>query len=122
MSATAEWARCRPWIKAALDKGLGFETIEDVERLIRDCVYQFWPGKRAAAITQIVPYARAKVLIVRTGGGDLAELIEMEKEFCRFARANGCSKIMGEGREGWQRVCEKMNYRLGYVCMVKDLT
>lgn len=122
MSATAEWTRCRPWLEATLATGLGFETIEDVERLIRDCVYQFWPGKRAAAITQIVPFPRTKVLIVRMAGGDLDELIEMEKEFCKFARANGCSKIMGEGRKGWGRVCERMGYRFGYLMMAKDLT
>ena len=63
-----------------------------------------------------------KVLIVRMAGGDLAELIEMEKEFCRFARANGCKKIMGEGRKGWERVCERMGYRFGYLMMEKALT
>lgn len=101
---------------------LGFESIEDVERGIANCVYQFWPGKHAAATTQIVTFPRAKVLFVRLAGGDLSELIEMEKEFCRFARANGCTKIGGAGRGGWARVCKRMGYRFGYVTLVKDLT
>lgn len=117
----SEWARCRPWIKAAIDKGLGLETIEDVERFIANCRYQFWPGASSAAITEIVQFPRAKVLIVRMGGGDLNELVEIEKTLCRFARANGCTTIMGEGREGWQRVCEKMGYRFASVCMLKDI-
>lgn len=122
MTAQDEWARCRPWLEAALAISLGFETIADVKRSIDSCRYQFWPGARSAAITELVEFPRAKVLIVRMAGGDLDELVEMEKIFCKFARANGCSKIMGEGRKGWERVCEGMGYRYGYVCMAKDLT
>ncbi len=121
MIAQSEWARCRPWLEATIEISLGFETIEDVERLIAECRYQFWPGKRSAAITEIVPFARAKVLIVRMAGGDLDELVEMERTFCAFARANGCKKIMGEGREGWKRICERLDYRFGYIMMIKDL-
>ena len=121
MSAAGEWARCRHWIQDALDKGLGFETIEDIEGFIASGRYQFWPGKRSAAITEILSFPRTKALIVRMGGGDMEELIEMEKTLCVFARANGCTIIMGEGREGWERVCKSIGYRYGYVAMAKDL-
>jgi len=121
VTALSEWARCRHWIQAAIDISLGFETIEDVEQLLADRTYQFWAGKRSAAITEIVQFKRAKVLIVRMAGGNLNELIEMEKSFCQFACAMGCTKIMGEGRRGWERVSEHMGYRFGYVVAVKDL-
>lgn len=121
MNAIEEWARCRHWIQDALNEGLGFETLEDVESFIVSSRYQFWPGKRSAAITEILYFPQAKVLIVRMAGGDLTELVEMEKTFCEFARATGCTKIMGEGRKGWERVCEEMGYRYGYICMEKDL-
>ena len=89
--------------------------------MIADCVYQFWPGKHSAVITELVRFKRVKALIVRHAGGDMAELIEMEKTFCAFARANDCTKIMGEGREGWKRICERMGYRFAMVMMEKDL-
>lgn len=117
-----EWERCRPFIVAAIEISLGLQSIEDVERLINEGVYQFWPGRRSALITEIVQFQQAKVLLVRIGGGDLGELIEMEKSLCQYASAMGCTKIMGEGRKGWQRVCEKMGYRYGFVTMIKDLT
>ena len=121
LAPQAEWARCRPWIEGALANSPGLETIGDVERLLADCIYQFWPGMRSAAVTEIVQFKRVKVLMVRHAGGDLDELIEMEKTFCDFARAMGCTKIMGEGRQGWRRVCERMKYRFGFLTMTKDL-
>lgn len=107
---------------AALETSPGLETIEDVERLIADCTYQLWPGPRSAAITEIVEFRRVKALMVRHAGGDMSELIEMEKSFCKFASAMGCAKIMGEGRQGWKRVCERMGYAFAFVTMTKDIT
>jgi hypothetical protein len=120
--ARDEWARCRPWIVAALLHSPELETIEDVEWLIEQGRYQFWPGLLSAAVTEIVEFHRAKALVIRHAGGDLEELTnKMEPAFCVFARAHGCTKIMGEGREGWKRVCRRMGYALGFVVMVKDL-
>jgi hypothetical protein len=121
--ARREWSRCRPWIEAAVARAPDhLETIEDVERLIEGGHYQFWPGERCAAITEIQHYSRKKVLCVVHGGGDLSELIdEMEPALCAFARAAGCDLIMGIGRKGWQRVCEKRGYSFGWVAMVKAL-
>ncbi len=119
---TQEWVRCRPFIEAALARSPGFETIADVERLIAEGRYQFWPGDAAAAITEVGVYAQRKALTVVHGGGDLDELIDrMEPAMCAYARANGCDLIMGTGRKGWQRVCERRGYRFGWLVMVKDL-
>jgi hypothetical protein len=123
LSAQDEWRRCRGWIEAALARSPGFETIEDVEGLIGEGKYQFWPGRHSAAITEIAQFAAKKVLIVQHGGGDLGELIdEMEPAFCAFAHAAGCEAIMGFGRLGWKRVTEKRGYRFGWIAMVKQLT
>jgi hypothetical protein len=37
----SEWARCRPWIQAALEKAAGLQTVENVERLIAERIYVF---------------------------------------------------------------------------------
>jgi hypothetical protein len=118
----AEWARCRPYIEAAIRHSPQLETIADVERLISCGKYQFWPGKRSAAITEIAEFARGLVLIVVHGGGDLAELVDlMEPAFCGYARAHGCIAIAGMGRKGWQRATEKRGYRFGTIMMIKDI-
>ena len=122
MNAAQEWKRCRPWIEAALARSPGFENIEDIEGYVSEGKYQFWPGRRSAAITEIAQFAAKKVLIVQHAGGDLPELMnDMEPAFCTFARAADCDAIMGFGRMGWKRVTEKRGYRFGWVAMVKDL-
>lgn len=120
--AQSEWARCRHWIAAALKHSPGFETIEDVERLIEEGKYSFWPGANCAAICEVVQFAQKKALIVVHGGGDLGELIgEMEPALGDYGRSLACDVIMGTGREGWKRVCENHGYRFGWLVMVKDL-
>jgi len=117
------WARCRPWIEAALATSPGLETIEDVERLVAEGSYQVWFGRNCAAITEIASYPGRKVMTVVHGGGDLTELLdELEPSMCAFARSHGCASIMGTGRKGWERVTEKRGYRFGWIVMVKDLS
>ncbi len=121
-TAASEWARCRHFIESALAHSPGLESIDDIERGIAEGRYQFWPGENCAAITEIADFARAKMLVVLHGGGDLSELIDgMEPALCTFARAAGCDGIMGLGRKGWQRVCESRGYRFAWLAMVKML-
>lgn len=116
-----EWARCRPFIEAALARSPGFEAIEDVERLIAESKYQFWPGRHAAVVTEIAQYPQKRVLVVQHAGGDMGELIDMEPSIAAFARVAACDAIMGFGRLGWKRIWERRGYRFGWVAMVKHL-
>jgi hypothetical protein len=117
-----DWARCKPWIEAALAYSPGLEAIEDVERAIERGSYQVWFGKECCVVTEIADYARTKALVVVHGGGDMAELLdELEPATCEFARAEGCRHIMGTGRKGWERVTRTHGYRFGYITMVKRL-
>lgn len=116
-----EWQRCRPWIEAALARSPNFETIEDVERLLLESKYQFWPAENAAVITEIAQYPNKKVLVVQHAGGDMGELIAMEPSIATFAQIAGCDAIMGFGRMGWKRVWERRGYHFGWLAMVKEL-
>ena len=120
--ARREWARCRHWIEAALRHSPGFERIEDVERYIEEGRYQFWPGKRCAAVTEIAQFAAKRALVLQHAGGDMDELLyDMEPALVAFARAAGCDAIMGLGRKGWERVGEKLGYRFAWIALVKFL-
>lgn len=122
MTPASEWARCREWIRAAVDSSPGFETIEDVEAKIEAGAYQFWPALSSAAITELQVFPTERVLMVLYGGGNLIELMEkMEPEFCTFARFLNCSAIGGIGRRGWDRVARKHGYEFATIMMVKRL-
>lgn len=117
-----EWNRCRPLVEAALATTYGFETIDDVERLLEEGKYGVMFGNQSVAVFEICDYQQRKVLIVQHGGGDLAELLDvMEPALCEHARLVGCDSIMGLGRLGWKRETEKRGYRMAYIAMIKDL-
>lgn len=98
------------------------ESIESVERKIGDGSYTFWAGGEAAAVTEIVEANGVKILMMRHAGGSMEALTEtLEPMLCEYGRYHGCKRIMGEGREGWKRVCKRMGYRHAFTIMAKDL-
>lgn len=122
MTPQEDWVRCRPWIEAALERAPGLETIEDVERLLKDGTYRLWSSPNAAAISQIVEFQRRKAVKVLNGGGNLSELIEqIEPRIRAYGKVNGCGLIMGMGRKGWERALEGRGYRFGWITMIKDI-
>ena len=66
----AEWARCRPWIEAAVEYCGGTHTIEDVEADIAAGDAQFWPGKKAAVVTQVTDFPRFRGRPAGLAAGD----------------------------------------------------
>lgn len=117
-----EWMRCRPMVEAALATSRGFETIDDVERLLEEGKYGVMFGDRSVAIFEICDYLQRKLLVVQHGGGDLSELLDvMEPALCEHALALGCDGVMGLGRMGWKRETEKRGYRMAYIAMIKDI-
>lgn len=123
MTPAEQWARSRPLIEAAIATSPGFETIEDVERLIRDGEYHVWFAPNSCAITEFVTHAGGrKTLHVVHGGGDLGELLDvLEPSMCAWAKAHGCNAIWGEGRRGWDRITRERGYRFAYLTMIKEL-
>jgi hypothetical protein len=119
----ANWRRCRPLIVEAIASAPGFETIEDVEKLIGQRKYSVLFGDNSAAVIELAQFQQRRVLIVQHGGGDLGELLDvLEPALCNYARTQGCDGIMGLGRLGWKRAAEKRGYRMAYMAMIKDLT
>lgn len=120
--AQREWERCRPWIVAALEHGPGLESIEDVERLISEGRYSFWPGANCAAVCEVADYGQGKVLTLVHAGGDMKELVEViEPAICNYARGLGCRAMLVVGRKGWERVCKGVGYEFACITMMKAL-
>ncbi|HYH17888.1 MAG TPA: hypothetical protein VD995_04660 [Azospirillum sp.] len=110
----AEWARCQPWLAAALARGGGTHTVDDVLNAVLAGRMQFWPGERSVLVTEIVTYPRLKAVRVFAGGGEanaaLGEMLALERHVADFGRANGCQRIEGFGREGWARALRRLGY------------
>lgn len=118
----SEWLRCRPWIDAALEYASGTHTIEDVEAGIADGRYQFWAGARSAIVSEVIAYPRMKVFNYWLIGGDLRELKYMEPRITQWAKQEqGCSRVIGIGRKGFERVFVSHGFKFGWTCIMKDI-
>jgi hypothetical protein len=118
-----DWARCRPWIEAALKRGGDPYEIEDVERFIAKGDALFWPGRKSAAVTEFM--GNGKILSFWLLGGDLDELLnEMRPAIEAWAKARGCVRVLGifsTKRRGWQRVLAQHGYAPAATTLVKEL-
>ena len=119
----AAWARCRPWIEAALAHDGGFHAIADVERAIADGEAQFWPGARSAVVTQFWMFPRARALNFWLAGGDLGELVDdLRPAIEAWARDRGCTRMVIAGRPGWARALKDFGYAPLWTALGKELT
>lgn len=112
----AAWRRCAPFLAPALD---GSHTLDDIWAGVASGEFHFWPGRRSAAVGELVQHPRRRDYHVWLAGGDLRELIEMERSASAFARALGCDRITLHGRKGWARALK--DYRPAWLALSKDL-
>ena len=118
------WARCRPWIEAALEKAGGTHGVEDVARLIERGCAHFWPGRRSAAVTEFCDYPRFRACNLWLLGGDLKELAALQPKIEAWARAQGCRQLQAGGlaqRRGWERVGAALGFAPRWTVYAKEL-
>lgn len=123
--AQKEWARCRPWLKRAVERS-GFYTIEYAEAEIEAGDMHFWPGERGAVLTRFVEYPKGKALVLFAIGGarnaSLDELLEkIQPRIDAFAETNGCRWVIGNGRKGWEKVSKKHGYKVQWLVLVREV-
>lgn len=117
-----EWARCAPWIDAALAHAGGTHRPDDVKAMIARGDAGFWPGERSAAVTLVEDEPCERRLLIWLAGGDLAELggpllTQMEA----WGRAVGCRRVLVIGRGGWERALKPQGYAPLARVIAKDL-
>ena len=95
------------YIEDALEYARGTHTIEDIWDGVVTGQFQFWPGDKSAIITEVQIYPQKKVMHIFLAGGELNELLEMEKSVRAFAKTIGCNSMSISGRRGWLRIFER---------------
>lgn len=111
MSFETEWARCGPWLEAALAHGGRSHALSDVRAMIEAGEAQLWPGDRSAMVTLVEDEPRERRLLIWLAGGDLAELVRrLRPAVERWAKAAGCRRVLIVGRAGWERVLAREGY------------
>lgn len=77
----------------------------------------------AALTTRVVPYREFKTLSIDWVGGSqmkqwLGEVMETLKH---YAKDQGCNRLEGRGRSGWQRVLSRYGWKPDYVAYELEL-
>jgi hypothetical protein len=108
MDIDHEWARCGYWLK----RGMGTtHTLAEARAEVEQGKTLFWPGRLSAALTE-----PCRDMHIWSAGGDLKELIEMERACSDWSKAHGFERMTIDGRKGWERALT--GYR---TLLVKDL-
>lgn len=111
----------RKHIEAALEYSGGTHNFDDVKQAIIEGRMQLWPAPNSAAVTEIVEYARKKVIHVFLAGGQMDEVVGGIESVAEWGRAQGCQSMTISGRKGWERILDKSGFRPVLVVMEKEL-
>lgn len=116
----AQWLRFRDQFVQAMEGGL--YRIEDLEAKIAAGDAYFWPGANAAVVAERMIYPSGEaVLQTLWAVGDLDEVLSLEPGMAATARLTGCSRILIEGRKGWERLMKPAGYEPWSVTICKVL-
>jgi hypothetical protein len=98
-----QFARCRPWIQAALDRcPIKSHTAEHVLETLERGEAQIWPSPNSCVVATISTYPTGlKTFNVWLGGGDLKELMVLCEQTQVYAKSIGCDLATITGRKGW---------------------
>ena len=109
----------RALLERALAHSQGTHLWEDIVEAVEEKDMFFWPGKRSAAITEVLDFPRKRCMHIFLAAGDMEELKEMEPCFVEFAKHFECDFVSLSGRAGWQRSLKDMGYKDAHVSLFK---
>lgn len=116
----SELQRCKPWIVAALERGNGTHSFEDVAQGVEKGSMQLWPAPKGCLVTEIVVFPQKTVLNIFLGGGDLEQLADMHRDVIAWGKAQGCTGAMITGRQGWVRAFRKYGWEHRAAVLTKE--
>ena len=113
--------RLRDKVQLALDHAGNTHQIEDLIDGVVEGVFQVWYHPRALIITELLEFPRAKAcnFFIAAGDGDALEVIRPDVE--KWAKNQGCDRVVLTGRDGWMRAMRTSGWRGNGAHMVKFL-
>ncbi len=117
------WPVILEWVELALDRtGVG-GTIDEIYSDLSFGLKQLWLVGDGFAITSLIDTRRGKTLMVNFIGGNNLEswLHELYLGIDRVAKYQGCDKIAGYGRRGWERLLRSYGFKTEIVIVSRDV-
>jgi hypothetical protein len=105
-----EWARCAPWLQAALDRSADGYSIGDALAEVMAGRATFWPGPHAAMVTEKWNGPHGAEANVWIAGGSLRALLGMAPLVEARLKDTGHVAVSIIGRPGWARALKAIGY------------
>jgi len=107
----ADWVRLGSALEAALAHAGRTHTLADVRGMVEAGEAQAWAGERAGMVTVVEDDPRERRLLIWLAGGDFEELVRRLRPAAeRWARTQGCRRVLIIGRPGWERALAPEGY------------
>lgn len=117
-----EFKRVRNWLENALEYADNAFNIIDVADGLGSNNMQLWTEDNAAVVTQIVSYPRKKVLHVFLAGGEMDDVMKIEKSVVLWGKLQQCQAITFVGRPGWSKsLLKDIGYESVHISMTKEI-
>jgi len=119
---------CRPLLDRVTPLTRGMISTEDVFRLVAEDRYQLWTvvekhsgNVRCVGVTQINEYPSGMKVceILLCAGDGMRDWISTLADVEKWARMNGCDRVLVNGRRGWVRMLT--GYEEQYTVLSKPL-
>jgi len=115
-TATA-WPIVAHWISAALERGKGNTSSNEVRDALHSGLMQLWIAwsqthAKGCCVTEIIDSARGKTCnLIVVAGLDLAQWLPLTEHIKDWARSHGCVRLEASGRAGWERRVRQDGWR-----------
>ena len=107
----ATWARCAPWLDAALAHAGQSHALSDVLGMLARGEARLWAGEAAAMVTVIEDEPLERRMLIWLAGGDFDERVTRLRPAAEhWAREQGCRRVLVMGRPGWERALAPAGY------------
>jgi len=98
-------------------------NLDDLQEQLEDGDAQWWqaPGTDSCIITELVVFPRRRVVRYWLAAGELAPVLELQPAIDDWARRQGATHAVLEGRRGWERLLPRWGWRARAIAMYKEL-
>lgn len=113
------WALWRDRIAKAADGS--HHTIESIETSLVDGRARLLTMPDCCFVVELADYPSARACQVMWAAGTLEAILAATPRLHAWARAQGCTEMLVEGRSGWARTLKDIGYRPWSVTLRKAL-
>jgi hypothetical protein len=119
------WPIVKPWIAMALEEVGSLLTLPEIKKRLDSRNMQMWVAwaesqPRIVVISEVYDTAAGLTCALPVvGGSDLASCIDDLVVIEMWAREQGCVRLTGEGRVGWERALKPHGWRVQSVQVEK---